>query len=145
MREQIYAALWAIVIAAPGIAGEFVTMSRYLRHIEDVAAAEMPALFMFQTGESWVRIGKGIPAKRTLNANLVFYVNTPSGDGTLPSTLMNGAMDAVDALFNTPPGLVQTLGGLVEHVYIADGDVRFYEGLLQDKSPVVIPVRILIP
>jgi hypothetical protein len=144
-REAVYSALWSLIIAAPGIATEFKTKQRLLRHIEDVSATEMPALFMLQQGESWLRKGKGIPAIRTLNASLFFYINTAQGSGTVPATLMNGAMDAIDNLFNTPAGLVQTLGGLVEHVYVADGEVRFYEGLLQDKSPVVIPIRILVP
>lgn len=143
-REPIYAALWALIVAAPGIAGVFRDMGRLLRHIEDVSADEMPAIYLLQQGESWERVGKGIPPKRTLNASIVVYVATTKGDGTLPATLLNTAMDAIDTLFNDGTR-VQTLGGLVEHAYIAEGEVRYYEGLLQDKSPLTIPVRILIP
>jgi hypothetical protein len=144
-RELVYSRLWTLITTASGIVGEFKTAKRLLRHIEDVDPNVMPALFMLQQGESWVRKGKGIPSIRTLNAALFFYIATTDGSNVLPATLMNNAMDTIDALFNTPAGKVETLGGLVEHVYVAEGEVRFYEGLLQDKSPVVIPLRILVP
>lgn len=143
-REAIYAALWAKITNAPGIAGQFVTMERTLRHVEDVPLTMMPALYLIQDGELWERLGKGVPAKRTLLARLVFYVGATLGT-VAPATLLNNAMDTVDALFNLPEGRVETLGGLVEHVYVADGQVQFFEGLLQDKSPAVVPIRILVP
>jgi hypothetical protein len=42
------------------------------------------------------------------------------------------------------PGNTQTLGGLVEHVYI-EGDVEIADALLQEKSIFVVPLTILIP
>lgn len=144
-REAVYVALWNLILAVPGIAGQFTTTSRLLEHIDNVAVELMPALYMLQMGETWERTGQGIPAKRTLSAALFFYIATTKGSGVLPATLMNNAMDGIDTLFNEPPGKVVTLGGLVKHVYLAEGEVRFYEGLLQNKSPVVIPLRILVP
>lgn len=143
-RETIYAALWTLITTASGIAGRFATLGRTLRHLEDVDLSQMPALYMIQDGELWERVGKGVPAKRTLLARLVFYVGAPQGT-TAPATLLNNAMDAIDALFNNPEGRVETLGGRVERVYVAEGEVRFFEGLLQDKSPATVPIRILVP
>lgn len=146
-REPIYAALWTLITSASGIQGQFVKTGRLLKHVEDVSPAEMPALFMIQRGEAWQRVdaGRGVLRKRTLNAALIFYVNASSGAGVLPATLMNNAMDTLDDLFNNATR-VQTLGGLVEWVHCpADGAVTYYEGLLQDKSPVVVPISILIP
>ena len=144
-REAVYVALWNMILASSALVGMFVTMARLLEHIDNTAVEQMPALYMMQQGETWERMGKGIPAKRTLSAALFIYIATTKGSGVLPTTLLNNAVDAIDALFNSPPGCVITLGGLVEHVYLAEGEVRYYEGLLQNKSPVVIPIRILVP
>jgi hypothetical protein len=107
---------------------------------------QMPALFMFQLPEQREQPGKGIPAKRTLRCQFVAYFATLQGANGLPATALNIAADALDVAITEPgnPGNVQTLGGLVEHVYI-EPQVSYYEGLLQDKSALVATVAMLVP
>ncbi len=145
-REPIYTALWNLVTLDAGVQGAFVTMSRYTRHFEDVPAEAMPALFLLQKGESWIRRGRGIPAIRTLRAHFLCYTNTSAPQQNLPSTAINTLMDRLDDVLEHPgnPENVQTLGGLVNHVYL-EGEVDMAEGLLQPKSIVVVPITMLIP
>jgi hypothetical protein len=106
----------------------------------------MPALFMLEKRERWERIGKGISPKRTLEAHLLCYTDTTDPDSTPPAIVINTLMDVVDDVLTTVnnPSNTQTLGGLVEHVYI-EGDVMIAEGLLQENSIFVVPLTILLP
>lgn len=146
IREPIYAALWNLFLNHPNLVGQFVTQSRYLRHFDDVAPEEMPALFIIQSGESWVKKGQGISAMRTLQSHLVMYDYTAQPNSVMPSTLVNPLLDTIDEVIERPdnPANTQTLGGLVQHVYI-EGQVEIYEALLQNKSIVVVPLTIVIP
>lgn len=144
-RETIYAALWNLISDNLNMRSEYVTMSRSIIPIADMSMDAMPALFMVQHGEDWVRPGKGIPPKRTLHCSLVIYAWTPGQRQILPSTLLNGAMDVLDNLMEkTNP---QTLGGLVEHAYI-EGTVQIVEAQIgsgENGSILVAPIAILIP
>lgn len=146
VREPIYVALWALFLNHPNLVGQFLTTSRYKRHFDDVDVSEMPALFLTQTGENWVKPGKGIPAKRTLTAMLALYTSTAQPNAILPATLINALMDTVDEVIENPgnPSNTQTLGGLVEHVYL-EGEVEIYEALLQEKSIALVPLTIMLP
>lgn len=144
-REPIYVALFNLLTGAPGIAGAFNTYGRYLRHNQQ--AGPMPCFYLVQhPGESHVKVGKGIPSKRTLRSHVVMYFTDGSVDSILPATLCNNAMDAIDNALNINlnPSNAQTLGGLVEHVYL-EGEVSIAEGLLQEISIVTVPITILIP
>lgn len=145
VREPIYAALFTLLTTAPGIAGAFAMYGRYLRHHSQTKVK--PAFFLVQNhGETHVKVGKGIPSKRTLGCSAVMYFDENDPTNNPPATLCNNAMDAIDNALNNPgnPGNVQTLGGLVEHVYL-EGKVIIDEGLLQQTSIVVVPIAILIP
>lgn len=134
-REAIYSALFALVSAAPG----FVTMSRKLRHWDDVGPSELPALFLTQTPQS-PEVRTGQPNRWYLNAKLWIYVST---DGTAtPGTVLNPLVDAIDtALSNFP--IVQTLGGLVQWARI-EGECETSEGTLGNREVVTIPIRMLV-
>ncbi len=146
VREPIYVALWNLFITHPNLVGKFVTQSRYLKHFDSVDAQAMPALFLAQSGEQWVKPGKGIPAKRVLMPHLAMYCATGQPDAVLPATLINNLLDVVDEVIEQPgnPANTQTLGGLVDHVYL-EGQVEIYEGYLQDKSIVLVPLTIMLP
>lgn len=144
-REPIWAALWALVIADPTIDGLFTTKGRLVRPIGEVPEDMMPALFLIQRSESQTRRGKGMPVARTLRGAFVMYLSQPDPTVDLPAQQINAALDAFDDLFNSPRTQVQTLGGLAEHVYIAEGETEYYEGLLDTKSAAVVPINILIP
>jgi len=145
-REAIYSALFDLILSSPGVAGQFVTTGRFLKHHVDVDQTQMPALFMIETGEEWVRPGRGIPPKRTLQSEIVMYAWTNGPTDTLPATLCNAMLDAIDDVLTNPgnPENVVTLGDAVYHVYL-EGAVKIYEGLLQNVSIVSVPIHILIP
>ena len=145
-REPIFLALSSLVFNNATVRGAFNTTGRFLKHFDDVPDDACPALFLIQIGETHVRGGKGVPNKRTLNAQFVMYVATADQNITLPATLANLVADVLDDALNTNngPGNNQTLGGLCEHVW-TEGSVVTDEGLLQNKSIVVFPVHILIP
>ena len=148
-REPIYVALWDLVANDSGIAGEFVTSGRFLIPISDLPAGKMPALFLIQHGERWVRAGKGIPNKRTLDCSFIAYAHSGSQKESLPATLINNMLDVLEAVIEQPgnPGFVQRLGGLVEHVYMEDNP-KIIEGQLgsgENASVLVAPITILLP
>lgn len=145
-REPIYAAFWDLLLNDPRLAGVFVTTSRFLPHFTEPAPEQMPALFLIEKGETWTKAGKGIPAVRVLRSHIVMYAWNGSDKQPLPSTLCNTMLDVIDDIIEQPnnPGNVQTLGGLVEHVYLI-GQVEIYEGLLQEVSIVVVPIEMLLP
>lgn len=148
-REPIFVALWNLIANDSRVKGRFVMTGRVLVPITELKAdTQLPALFMTQHGEAWVRPGKGIPAKRTLQASFVAYAYAAQ-DEQPPATLLNSLMDVIDDVIEIPgnPGNVQTLGGLVEHVYL-EGEVQIIEGQLgtgENASVLVVPVTMLIP
>lgn len=145
-REPIYVAFWDLLLNDPRLAGVFVTTDRFQPHFTEPPPEQMPALFLTEKGESWTKAGKGVPAVRILRSHLVMYTWTGSDKTPLPSTLCNTMLDVIDDIVEHPdnPGNVQTLGGLVEHVYIT-GQIEIYEGLLQDVSICVVPIEIMLP
>ena len=148
-REPIYAALADLVFNDPRIQAEFVLTGRFLYHHAQIpgGSAATPAIFLVQNpGETHFRTGKGIDDKRTLKCHFVMYFYTADVTSNLPATACNTGLDVIDDVLNQPgnPGNVQTLGGLVEHVYL-EGEVVTGEGLLQDYSVVGVPITILIP
>lgn len=135
-REQIYSALFARLRSIPG----FVTTSRRLRHWDDVAAVDQPALFQTQKPEQPEQ-QPGMPTKWTLAADVYIYVNT--GGDESPSSIINPLIDAVEAALAPDPITNRcTLGGLVAHAWI-DGEVQNDEGVLGDQAVAIIPIRIL--
>lgn len=139
-RETIQAALFQRLSAIPG----FATSSRRLKHWADVAPAEQPALFQVQKGETWTR-RQGLPPARRLSVELFVYVTTAADPTVAPSQVMNPLLDAIEAaLAPDPASLVQTLGGLVDHAWIA-GRIESDEGLLGDQAVAIVPIEILVP
>ena len=137
-REPVYAALFALVQnAAP-----FVTASRRLRHWSDVAAAEQPALFAIQKSET-AEERRPLPVKWRARVDLYLYAQAPD-ELTPPATVMNPLLDAVEAaLAPDPASHVQSLGGLVQHCWIA-GRIETDEGILGGQAVAIVPVEILV-
>jgi hypothetical protein len=155
-REPIYSALAQLVFADKRIdaaqGGVFRTTGRLLKHYQQIPGgpSACPALYLIERpGERHERIGKGISPKRTLECHFVMYFYTPGDESSaLPATACNNGLDAIDDVINmnpvTGPANTQTLGGLVEHVYL-EGAVGIAEALLPDYSIVEVPITILIP
>lgn len=138
-REAIYSALFAKVSASSA----FVTASRRLRHWSDVGPAEQPALFMVQKSETAQRT-KGLPPKWTFSVELFVYVHAPD-DLSPPASSLNPLIDAIEAvLAPTVTADNQTLGGLVDHAWIA-GRIETDEGALGGQGVAIIPLNIIVP
>lgn len=144
-REAIWTAFFAKVTGAAGVSGQFTTMSRLLVHHSDIAVDLMPALFVWTPTETHVRKGKGIPRIATLHGEIIFYIRDADLTDTAKLATVNNALDGIEAVFNTPPSKVETLGELVEHVYLPDGQVQIAVGLVQGVSIVTIPFTIVVP
>ena len=137
-REPIYAALFALVQST----ASFVTVSRRLRHWSDVAAAEQPALFQIQKSEA-AEERRPLPVKWRVSVDLYLYAHAPD-ELTPPATVLNPLLDALEAaLAPDPVSHVQTLGGLVQHCWIA-GRIQTDEGVLGGQSVAIVPVEILV-
>ncbi len=140
-REAIYTALFNRLSAAAA----FKTKSRRVKLWSDVNAADKPALFLAQRGESYKQGNEATPQRVTLKADVIIYTNVGKDPNVIPSTSLNDLVDAVDAALagDVVTGR-QTLGGLVSHCWI-EGDILLEPGDLDGDGLAVIPVRILIP
>lgn len=138
-RETVYAALFARITALP----EVVTASRKLRLMDDVAAADCPAVFMTQEGETFEAVTH-LPYKRTWRVKLWVYVKPDQATDAVPATELNAVLDAIEGALTVPPNERQTLGGLVYHCRI-DGDIETDEGFFQNAAGALVPVSILMP
>ena len=146
VRDSVYAALASLVFADTRVTSMFVTTGRYLVPAAQTDPSACPALYMFQLPELRVNGGKGLPPKRTLRCAFIAYFSDTWSQSNLPATAINNAADVIDDIVSEPanPANVQTLGGLVEHVYI-EPSIESFEGLLQEKSILVATVAMLVP
>jgi hypothetical protein len=140
-RETIYAALFSLVSAVPGLT----SASRRVRHWNEVPAAEQPALIMEQVGETAQYQSWTMPPRWVLHVDLALYVNVGGDQQASPQALLNPFIDAVAAALAPPPGQeMQTLGGLVNACRLA-GKIEIVGG--GDWGPqavALIPVEILV-
>jgi len=137
-REQIYAALFAKLQAS----ASFATASRRIKALNEVPPSDHPALFQLQKGE----VANTTPNLNTvwrLNVDVFIYVHTQGDRSIAPSTILNPLIDAVEtAIAPSQINNRQTLGGLVEHCFIA-GEILIEEGNLGEQAVAVIPIEIL--
>lgn len=144
-REKIYQGLFDLITADPAVKAIFATTGRYLRPAAEVADVACPALFTFQLPERRTYEVRGLSPKRTLMVAYIAYFATTEPAAALPAAALNAAMDAIDNVISqVPVPGVQTLGGLVDRVYV-EPEFRPYEGLLQEKSHLVAVVSMLVP
>ncbi|HLY53952.1 MAG TPA: hypothetical protein VKS60_00260 [Stellaceae bacterium] len=142
IRETAYAALFA-VLEALRVDGTVVVADRRLRSLNDLNAAELPALFM-TVGDQKVVARHGLPPKRTLTADIYLYAANPD-PGTAAGIQLNGLIDAVEAVLAPPVyAAVQTLGGAVEHCFI-EGTIAVYEAPKGQRAAALLPVHLLLP
>ena len=136
-REQAYTALFTRLQAM----GVFKTLTRRLRHWQDVPMEDQPALYMEHSGEVYSPV-RGQPTRIVLEVNLWIYVRT-EGDPSGP--VLNPLLDALDA--NLQPqndgDHVLTLGGVVHHVWI-EGQTQIFEGDLGNEAVAIVPVKMLV-
>jgi hypothetical protein len=136
IREPIYAALFDLVKAAPGL----VTTSRKLKIFTDVRPNQRPALFQAQKSEAAIR-KTGLPTVWMIDVTLYIYVSTQGAMS--PGEVLNPIMDYIEAqLGEKLPGTSQTLGGLVQWARIEGVSVTS-EGTLGNDEICLVPVKIL--
>lgn len=141
-REQIYSALFNMVVAAVG--SLVVTSSRRPNIFSDIPPNQQPALYMEQIGQNPIRRGIGLPYYWELDVNFIIYAYAPD-DGIAPDTLLNPILDAIENAI--PPGTVKgqgganTLNGLVSEVRLLEkgGETS---GSLVNQAWAFVPVRI---
>jgi len=148
-RETVYVALFNLLLSSLSVKQKFVTTGRSFVPVTDLTQNQFPAMYVIQHGEQWVKMGKGIPAKRTLHCSLVCYGWSGKVNQEFPATKLNAMMDVLDTVIETPgnPANVQSLGGLVEHVYI-EGEIHMTEGSIgtnQNVSVMEVPITMLLP
>ena len=142
-RETIYAALFTQLQGALG--SSFKTMSRRWQSPDQISPADRPALYQVETGEVAATSQKiaGLPLKWEAKVDLVIYTTGNTDPTSIPSTELNGLIDAVEvALRNATRGLSLTLGGQIYTARI-DGKIEIVENVAGAMALAVIPVLIV--
>jgi hypothetical protein len=145
-RESIYQAL----LAKLKTAADFKTVGRKAVLPPELQPEQMPALFLVQTRQAADPHPRGLPARWTLECDLLLYVHNLNAtqeatgeEAVVPATQLNYLLDALEAAVAPEPASgVQTLGGLVSHCWI-EGEVQIEEGLLSPQAMAVVPIKIL--
>lgn len=148
-REQIYTALAADLQETAGL----VSVSRVYRPPSDYsAAAQLPAGCTDEKDENEDQQIYGSPTVYTLNVDFWIYLLAPQvsqipGEETIiPATALNNTLDAIDAAFPASAGgMVNTLGGLVQHAYVF-GKILKVSGVASGNillSVARVPIQIL--
>jgi hypothetical protein len=140
--EDVFAALFALLTPigpSPG-SGPFVTLSRRLKNIEQMQAAEFPAVFQFQGTQPIPEYT--LDGMQFQRAHALWYVMgyQPSQTGAI-STVLNNLRDAVMPVLASGlirVGIDQTAVG----AFIRE-PVEFFDGVLTDRGFFVIPITLL--
>lgn len=142
-REQVFQAVFALVQNTPGFT---VTTRRYIRP-SAVEAINTPILMTWEQPEKTEDAQLGL-RKRWWEVWLiiVYYNNDQNVAG---ATILNPLIDAVEQALapDNPVHQTQTLGGLVQAVYIDGATVKAISDIDIDhgQGGAVLPVRILVP
>ena len=141
-REAVMNALLALLAGT----AQYASASRRDRAPETVTPALSPALFLFEESEHYRREGPSRAPVRSLIAKAVIYNNVGPNSNAIPMTIVNNALDALDAALaadNRALGTC-TLGGLVNGVLI-DGEIAKSPGAVTGVAVAIVPIRILMP
>jgi len=142
IRETYYGALFT-ALGGLQTGGTVKTADRRVRFLNEMAAAELPALFMAVDRQQTIQ-RRGQPARHQLGARLFLYAANPDRH-TAAGIALNGLIDAVESALAPPGGAeTQTLGGLVSHAWI-DGPIEVFEGPAGERSAAILAVQMLIP
>jgi len=136
-RAGIYAALFALIETTPG----FVTVGQRL--LFPSSDAVQPALFLRRYDDEYLpRDRFNLPAKVIMTAELIVYYRT-SDVNEAPGIELDVLIGNVEAQL-APTGVaeVQTLGGLVQRLWI-EGTIKKDDGALTGQAGAIIPVKIL--
>lgn len=138
-RETAYVALFNQLSTL--MPTTFKTLTRRLKHWQDVPMEDQPALYMEHSGEV-TQIVRGQPSRTVLEVNLWIYVRS---EGEAVGPVLNPLLDAVEAVLQpkNDGDHVLTLGGVVHHVWI-EGQTQIFEGDLGEEAVAIVPVKMLV-
>ena len=140
--ETYYGALFA-ALQTLQTGGTVKIADRRVRFLNEMGAAELPALFMAVDRQQTVQ-RRGQPARHQLGARLFLYAANPDRH-TAAGIALNGLIDAVEAALAPPAGMeTQTLGGLVSHAWI-EGPVEVFEAPVGERAAAIVTVQMLAP
>jgi hypothetical protein len=141
-REQILETLKNLLVS--NLAQDYRKISRRLLLWSDVPVEDQPALFLVEHKEDFAKEGRGLPRKQIFKASLIAYFDA-SDPLTVGGTLINNALDAIEAVLATPPGFeAQTLGGIVNRCWI-EGEIFKVPGDIDGQAMLIVPILILTP
>jgi hypothetical protein len=122
----------------------FITKRRRFVKWDQVAAADMPALYLWEPGEdlSWP---KEPLAQTEQRYEAIVYLQAPADRDQDPISDLDAVKDALFDVLKPAtriPG-TQTLGGLVAHCRI-QGEIIKAAGDIDNISLLIVPIRVLI-
>lgn len=142
MRDAPYLALFALLsdLKTQGAVG---VCGRRVRLLDEMAAAELPALFV-GVDHQHVEYPDDIQSRLTLRAKVYLYAACTDRHASAGAAL-NALIDAVDAALAPAPGEpFQTLGGLVRSARI-EGEIEVYEAIKSVRAAAILTVSMVLP
>ena len=80
--------------------------------------------------------------KWLLHFRVLVYIRADASSSAIPATQLNNALQAiVQVMRSAPPGVQQTLGGLVDNAWI-NGDVMMDTGILDQQCALLVPITV---
>jgi hypothetical protein len=138
-REAIAVSLFNVLQTTAG----FNTFSRRPQLWDE--AVNMPALYMGNPQENYAYPhGIATPPLTTLEFDIIVYINVGLDPNTVPDTILNTLLDALETTITPYQGYVQTLGGVVNHAWI-EGKVERRPGYLDGQGAAFFTIRVLVP
>lgn len=140
-RETVYAAVFAKLQSLS--LSPLITVSRRLRHLQELGDAELPACFQVQSAEDIQHVAN-MPPVYTFKVEWWLYTFEPDPHSA-PSQQLNALLDQLEAALSPDFAgvLTQTLGRQVHRVWVA-GPMDIYEGVVLDRAMAIIPIHITV-
>ena len=148
-REQIAVAVFNLIKGItfgsnmPG--GGFATSGRAGRMWSDLADAAQPAMFLFQVGETATQQRTAIGLyKWEMDFWCLIYLRADPAQvdaGTTVETAMNAILDALEKALQPITGEKQTLGWIVNNVWI-EGQIIVDTGITDQQCALIIPLKV---
>lgn len=141
-RETIYNTLFENLQVALS-SFSFQTFSRRILPWDKVPYELQPALFQTQVSETATIGGRGMPAVWLLKVDVTLYVNPGNNPDFIPSSFLNPAVDAIEKLLPGTGPQYQTFGLAGVSEIRINGEVIYYEGVLDQQAVAVVPIHIV--
>jgi hypothetical protein len=137
--EAISAALFTLL---SGANFAFASKDRRGKIWGNVDPADQPYMGLIQTGATGVQSTATGLEKWTLRYLVLVYIRADANPNVIPATQINAALQAIaEAINSSPIGERQTLGGIVNNVWI-NGQCMIDTGILDQQCALLIPVDV---